>query len=281
MNSVFRFVENNIIIMISKIIKTVTIIILAVMPYSTVLSNFSPYETSHSFQDFLIASAVFALISLLLGFVIAGKHLLSKKGIFFFVLGMIIAPPLMLGIPETSPKLLERSTEEHFRYGLLILATFIFAIGFITVLKNRWSDISSLNKLIVIPFAASVILMLWDSYSSFNFSSELKNWIAEGNKAEAFFPSYDFHELYRTLGRSLLYIIIPWLCYILVSKQQIKKWQFILLSIFCALGILFFFLFNFVNVQFYFPFMIPAIALAPAYWLGLILISKNQNYYID
>ncbi len=245
------------------------------MPYSTVLSSFSPYWTAHTFQDFLLASTIFAVVSLLLGFFVSSKNLFKNWGFLFFLLGMIVAPPLMIGPPEESPKLLERATEEHFRYGLLILATIVFAVGFLLVIKKLWDNLSTLNRLIIIPFAISIILMLWDSYSSYHFSSELKDWITAGKKPEDFFTNYNFHHFYRTFGRSLVYFIIPWLSLILLVKQQIKKWQAVVLSIFSLIGIVFFFLCNFVGLEFYFPFMVPAIALAPAYWLGIALITKQ------
>lgn len=259
--------------MVSRIIKTAASILLALLPYSTALSYFSPYGTAHSFQDYVVASIVFAWVSLLLVWIMGGKNFFKKDGFIFALLGMLVAPPLMLGIPEISPRLLERTTEEHFRYGLLIVATLAFAAGFILLIKKVWQNLSGFNKLIIVPFTLCVVLMLWDNFSSYQFSSELKSWIAAGNKAEAFFPQYTFHELYRTLGRSLLFILIPWLGYILLLKRQIKKWQWWWLSVFSLTGIVFFFLFNFVGFQFYFPFMIPAIALAPVYWLGLMLIS--------
>lgn len=260
-----------------KVLRSIAIIILVVMPYSTILSVFSPYESNHTFQTFLLASIIFAMMSLLLGWFVADRNLFRNKGVFFFLLGMLVAPALMIGMPETSPKLLERTTEEHFRFGLLLLATIVFAIGFILLMKNLWNSTSSFNKLIIIPFAVCVAIMIWDNTSSYNFSFELKQWIVAGKTAEDFFPNYDFKEFYRTLGRSLLFIIVPWLSYILLLKQQVKKWQLIVLSIFCLLGVIFFFLFNFVDFRFYFPFMVPAIALAPAYWLGLVLLCMKSS----
>lgn len=265
--------------MVSKITKTIALVVLAVMPYSTVLSNFSPYETTHTFRDYLMASGVFALVSLLLGWLAVGNHLIKNKGFLFFLLGMAVAPPLMLGIPEMGPRLLERATEEHFRYGFLILATLLFTAGFYLLLKPTWNSLSNLNKLIIIPFLISVVLMIWDSYSSYHFSDEFKKWITAGNKPETFFQGYNFNELYRTLGRTLVYIIIPWLSIILLHRQQLKKWQVGFLSVFCMAGLVFFFLFNFVDYNFYFPFMIPAIALAPAYWLGLMLLATISKKY--
>ncbi len=262
--------------MINKAGKTVALVLLTLMPYSMALSPFSPYDTSHSFGEFLVASLVFAGISFLLGFAVTGRKLPENKAFAFFLLGMVVAPPLTIGIPETSPRLLERVAEEHFRYGLLFLAALIFVIGFVRLLKWKWDYLSRFHKAILIPFGVSVLLLLWDAASSYNFSSELKDWIAKGQKAEDFFPDYNFRELLRTFGRSLIYVITPWLSYILFSLGQLKKWQLLVQCLFCALGILFFFLFNFVDTQFYFPFMIPAVAFAPVYWLGLMLISRND-----
>ncbi len=263
--------------MVSKITKITALAVLVVMPYSTVLSYFSPYETTHSFRDFLVASGVFALISLLLGWFVAGNNFIKSKGFLFFFLGMTVAPPLMLGPPAMGAELLEKTTEEHFRYGLLMLATLLFAAGFYLLLKPVWKSLSLFNKLIIIPFVISMAFMIWDSYSSYCFSDELKSWLASGNKPEDFFQGYNFNELYRTLGRTLVYIVIPWLSCILLLKQQLKKWQMVFLSVFCFAGVVFFILFNFINFKFYFPFMIPAIALAPAYWLGLMLLAKKTT----
>lgn len=252
-------------------------IILVLLPYSTILSGFSPYMTEHTFVDFLLASLVFAIVSLLLGWIVSGKDFLKNKGLLFFMLGMIVAPPLMLGPPQENPQLLERTLEEHFRYGLLILATFVFAAGFLLLIRKLWNSLSKFDKLIIIPFSVSVILMLWDNYSSFQFSDELKNWIASGNGAEDFFPNHNFHHFYRTLGRTLLYVVITWLSFILLKKQLIEKWHVVSLSVFCAIGLIFFILCNFVGLQFYFPFMVPAVTMAPVYWLGLILIVQKPR----
>ena len=252
-------------------------VILIVMPFSTVLSGFSPYLSQHTFQDFLLASAVFTIVGVLLGMIVSSNMLFKKSGFLFFLLGMIVAPPFMIGAPETSPTLLSHVTEEHFRYGCLMIATIVFAAGFLFISKKIWSTLFYFNKLIIIPFAISVVLMLWDNYSSYHFSSELMTWIATGKKDEDFFPNYNFHNFYRTLGRSLLYIIVPWLSFLLLDKEYIKKWQAITLSAFCFIGIVFFFLCNFIGLQFYFPFMVPAVALAPAYWLGLALINYRRH----
>lgn len=260
-----------------KILRVVIVIVLIILPFSTILSNFSPYWTDHSFIDFLIASFIFALVSLLLGLFIARGNLFRNDGLLLFLLGIFIAPPFMLGTPETSPLLLERATEEHFRYGMLLLATLILAAEFIIFLRKYWRGFNTFNKGVTLLFIISVALLLWDNYSSYGFSGAMAEWVKQGKKAEDFFTAYNFHELLRTLGRSLLYVLTPWLAFILFKDNRIKKWVVITLSVFGFIGAVFFFLVNFVDQQFYFPFMIPAIAMAPAYWLGLAIISAKHK----
>ena len=259
-----------------RILKIICCIALVLLPFSTVLSNFSPYWVpGMTFQTYLTACFVFAVLSIVLGIFVAEKgKLFSVFGLLFF-LGMLIAPPFLIGPPELSPKLLELKTEEHFRYGMLLFATVVFGIGALLLVSKYWKEISGSQKLIVIPIILCFVIMIWDNYSSYQFSSEMEKWIASGKKAESFATEFNFNELWRTLGRTLIYIIIPWLGLILLGFGRIKKWQLIVLSIFCFVGILFFFLTNFIGMQFYFPFMVPAIALAPAYWLGIALITKK------
>lgn len=258
-----------------KILKIISIVLLVILPFSTILSNFSPYWTTHTFQTFLVASLILAVVSWLLGWWIAPQNW-QKPGLYFFLLGAVIGPPLMLGPPEMSARLLERASEEHFRYGMLMLATVLFAIGFLAVSKQIANKISGLQKIIFLPFAISVILMIWDNYSSFNFSSEMSIWINSGKSAEDFILQYDFHELIRTTGRMLAYLSTAWLSWLLFKNGCIPKWTTIILTIFCGTGILFFFLFNFIGPAFYFPMMVPAFVLAPAYWLGITMISRNK-----
>ncbi len=261
--------------MFKKALQIVAIIALIVLPYSTLLSNFSPYFTDNSFQTFLVASAVFAVVCLLLGWFISSGKLFKSSGILFFLLGVLVAPPLMLGTPEITPLLLQRSTEEKFRYGILMVATIVYVIGFIIVICKQWTSISAVNKLILIPFILSIPALVWDNYTSFYLSETMGAWLGSGKTIEAFYESYDFHEMIRTGGRTLVYVTVIWLSLILTCKQYLKKWVVIILTIFSLIGIVFFFLTNFIGFQFYFPFMVPAFALAPAYWLGIALLSKN------
>lgn len=256
-----------------KIIRTLTIVLLILLPYSSVLSHFSPYLTAYSFSDFLLASLVYGALILALGYFISSEMQdIHRSGFGFLALGVLIGPPLMLGPPELGENLLQRVTEEHFRYGLLMVATVLFAVSGSLLLRKVKGPALLWGLLIL-----SVVVQVWDNYTSYHLSEEMNDWVQSGNKAADFASGYHFHEMIRTFGRTLIYLFIPALTWMLWKKDILKKWIFVTLTVFSTVGILFFFLFNFVDFTFYFPFMIPAIALAPAYWLGIGLVSSKER----
>lgn len=104
----------------------------------------------------------------------------------------------------------------------------------------------------------------------------METWIADGNQSSEFLFKYNFHEIVRTGGRTLIYVFVLVIGYQLYKSAQIKKWVWLTLSVFSLIGVMFYFLFNYVGVEFYFPFMIPAIALAPVYWMGIHLLTNKS-----
>lgn len=246
------------------------VILLVVFPYSTVLTYFSPYLSAHSFQNFVLASVGYGLVFLALAFILSGKRQFKNGALIYVAIGAVIAPPLMLGPPEYT-NLLQRVTEEHFRYGLLIFSVILFFLGSLLILKNLPK-----NTFLYALLGIITVLGLWDNISSYRFNLAMEDWIESGKKSKDFLLNYDFNELFRTGGRTLLYVFAIVLSYILYKKQQVKKWVWVSLSLFSVLGIVFYFLFNFVSVNFYFPFMIPAIAFAPIYWLGIALLFPEK-----
>lgn len=254
-----------------KIIRTLAILLLVILPYSTVLSNFSPYLTAHSFADFVVASLVYGVLILALGWFISAQNT-RFPGFGLLALGVVISPPLMLGPPELSENLLNRVTEEHFRYGLLMTATVLFAVSGGLLLRKIKGHALLWGLLFL-----SVVLQVWDNYTSYHLSKEMNHWIESGKNAAGFITGYPFHETVRTSGRTLIYLLIPAISWILWKKGALKKWILVTLTVFCSAGLVFFFLFNFLGYAFYFPFMIPAVALAPAYWLGIALLDLRDR----
>ncbi len=108
--------------------------------------------------------------------------------------------------------------------------------------------------------------------------SEFKNWIGTGKNEAEFFAQYDFQIFWRAMARILLYITAMALTFVLMQQSRLRLWQYAILNIFSLIGIVFCILC--LNTQFaayYFPFMIPAIALAPVYWTGIALATNKQK----
>ena len=254
--------------------KIIASVLLIILPFSTLLSNFSPYLSPHSFKDYLIACFIYALVLILLALYLSSKRIrenLKNGSLAWVALGVVIGPPLMLGPPEFT-NLLQRVTEEHFRYGLLLISSILFLIGSSQILQRIKAKSYTWILLLAI-----VAISLWDNITSYNFHKVMETWIADGNQSSKFLFKYNFHEIVRTGGRTLIYVFVLVIGYQLYKSAQIKRWVWLTLSVFSLIGVVFYFLFNYVSVELYFPFMIPAVALAPVYWLGTNLLTNKVS----
>ena len=256
--------------------RTIVIIILLLLPFVPITENFFAPETQIENQTFLkyiliclgITAVGFGLISF-------AKKSNSKSGWLLFAIGFVAMIPLHLGQPRMGSDLLTFSSIEQFRYGILIFATtllFLVGLKIISPLKSVQSKIF-LGILII-----TTLINLWDNYTSFMLGSKLKNWISDGKNADDFFAQFDFQIMWLTFARISLYITAIVLTYISFKNSEIKKWQFALLSIFCLVGIVFCIMCLQTGFQnYYFPFMIPAIALAPSFWIGITLLGNKSG----
>lgn len=264
--------------MLQRLFRGLVVSLLVLLPYSNVLAGFAPYLSRYSLFQYQVGALVLAVVFTGLGLLLfkpGMKALFEQPGWIFFLTGPLIAPALMMGPPDLSPTLLQHAPEEHFRFALLLIATVVFAVGMVGLLKQQWQGLSRWNRLIIVPFVLSVILLLWDFYSSYTFSRQMQHWVRSGKHAADFFSTYNFNELLRTGGRCLVYMTFIWLLVFFFDKGILRKWAVITILLFCFTGIICFFLFNFLDPRFYFPFMIPAVAFAPVYWCGIALLSKT------
>jgi hypothetical protein len=253
----------------------IAILILVLIPYWPVTEIFFPpgeQVDETTFSMYLLLCGALTAIAILLMCSLKPAKVLN--GWLFFVIGILSIIPLHLGPPREGPSLLEAAYIEQFRYGLLTVAIAIF---FVAGLKTLQPVTTSPAKISLVLLTVMLMFNVWDNCTSFMYSYEMRAWVDKGNRVEDFFTGYDFHELWRTIARSLLYLASAWLAVILFRRKQIRKWQLITLQLFCALGFVMCFLFLISGPAFYFPFMVPAIALAPAYWLGLMLLC-NKKY---
>lgn len=267
--------------MLKKTFRFLANILLVFLPFFPVLENFFSTVNHENLPSYLMACGALGVFIILLLFFLynssdelKNKHKLDTATWLLCILGMMVMVPLHMGPPKESEALLASAIEEKFRYIMLILAIILFVVAIVLIIKRYWSELTVLEKAILIPLLITIPISIWDNYDSIMFSTKLNAWIATGKHAIDFFPNYDFHHTWRAVGRILLYVVAGWLSIILVRRFAIKRWVTVILILFCIIGIGCCITFLFHGFAFYFPFMVPAIALAPSYWLGLALLNR-------
>lgn len=266
-----------------KILSIIINILLVLIPFLPITENFTSNPVAPAeFGSYLgICVGIFVLMIFLLFILkkdfLIGTYPLKRTAILLFLVGMIVMIPLHLGPPREDETLFEASHVEKTRYALLILAVLILYFAIFLYLKQYWNTLKTSGKLIVLPLILALPILLWDSGDSFFFTEKIRSWVDSGKDSKTFFVEYVVKNVnYYAAGRILLYISIAWLTIILMHHSFIKKWKGNVIGLFCVIGIIFCFLFLNGNPDFYFPFMVPAIVLAPAYWLGLSLFSEKS-----
>lgn len=258
--------------------------ILVLIPFFPILENFFPNQVDNStFGSYLLHCLVISVLMLVLMLISTRDYVSSFFGlkltaILLFILGMIVMIPLHLGPPRSDESLIVSSYIEKTRYALLIIAVVIVYIAIFLFLKKFWTRLNTFEKLITIPLIAGLPFLLWDNYDSFMFTEKLNDWKNSGKDSKDFFLQYVIiYENWRATGRILLYISTIWFAIILMHHSLIKKWKGIIITIFSIIGVLFCFGFLFVNSDLYFPFMVPAVVIAPLYWLGLSILNEKNS----
>ncbi|MCG2793689.1 MAG: hypothetical protein L6262_09120 [Weeksellaceae bacterium] len=270
--------------MIKKIIIVLINIVLVLIPFFPITEDFFPAPVGNSdFVAYLLSCFGISVLMILLMLIIkkdlfTGFYNLKSTALLLFFLGMLVMIPLHLGPPRIDEAIFPSVHIEKTRYALLIVAVLIFFTSIPLFLKKYWSILKRFDKLIVVPIIICLPILLWDNYDSFMISEKLKDWISSGKSGKDFFEQFvGARKYWHTTGRLLTYVSIIWFAVILMHHSFIKKWKGIVIGVFGIIGIVFCFLFLFVDNNFYFPFMIPAIVMAPAYWLGLSLLNEKPN----
>lgn len=259
----------------AKILRLLANFALILLPFWPITENFFPPENQVNDKTFLIYILLCSgIIMVALGLVYIQKPVKNLAGRFLFAIGMTAIFALHLGPPRESAELLKFSSIEKFRYGMLLVAVLLFFTG---SFKAANSIKNPTSKIFIIFLFVTTVLNIWDNFSSYMFSSKMQGWVDAGKKAEDFFTYFDYKMFWRCLARTLLYISAIWLSVMLFKRTEIKKWQLVILIAFCLIGIAFWVLFLLKGNQFYYPFMVPAIALAPSYWIGLMLMCNKTD----
>ena len=268
--------------MLKKIFSVIINVILILIPFFPVLENFFPKVDHTNFSSYLLCCAMVSLLMLGLVFLLRldknAQPKLFGATWLFFALGIIVMVPLHMGAPKKGVELLQSATEEKVRYAMLLLAIVLFAVGTIAALKPFWKSLKPIGKAILFPLGIAVLIAIWDNADSLMFSAKLIKWIDSGKNVNDFFQNYNFHQVWRAIGRMLLYVNAAWLSVVLYKQAIFKKWIAVGLTIFCLIGVGFCIAFLVVSPAFYFPFMVPALAMAPSYWIGIALLNTTAKH---
>lgn len=258
-----------------KALQIIAILILVVLPFYPITENFFPPEQQVNNETFGIYLAICAgIIVLGILLMLFQKPKRNITGCLLFAIGLTAMIPLHLGPPRMNADLLNSSGIEKFRYGLLIIATILLFFAGLKII-NPIKSIQS--KIILIVLCIATLLNLWDNSSSFMLNHEMEKWIADGKNADTFIFQFDHQIMWRTLARISLYLTAISFTLVLIKNSGIRKWQIAILNIFCVTGIIFCVLCLLSNFEnYYFPFMVPAIALAPSYWTGIAILTNKK-----
>ena len=282
--------------MFQKIVKILLGIFAILLPFlaSSLMSRHSPYFEGNGFGFYIAICLAYTVLSALVLFFMK-DNALSRQilygGIFLFFLGACIASIFGLGAPpDLSTAMLQHPEREHFRYFMLSIALLLFVVAFFLIIKDKWDVFSKGDKLIVLFFVAGIAEMCWEFYHHYYYPENLQLWMDQGKKADEFVQNYDNFSIVRfgAIGRFFQFTVVAWLSFILLRYHHIKIWSFLLLMLFCFVGLfsaVFIFLNGLVfpqNLQILFMFFIPGLPFILLYWLGVALLSKpiNSNHKV-
>lgn len=270
-----------------KILKFIGSLLLFLLPFFGVvfLHGYSPYTEGNPLSTFVILNFVYAAVSVVFLLLIVNKNLpkeLLLGYVLLYLTGAVIAGVLGLGQPDFSVNMLQHTEREHYRYIILTMAALLFAAGFILIIKNRWDKFANWNKLIVFFFITALAEFFWEFNMNYHFAENLQLWLDGGKKAADFEKHYITDSVIHigAIGRIIEYFLIVWFCWILAKSYLIKKWSFVLLTLYCIVGV--FGAATVYNKGFNLPesqgilllFFIPAGPVLALYWMSVALLTK-------
>jgi|GEM_PF-641734 len=269
--------------MLQKIFRVLANVILVLLPTFPIMENIYPVVDNGNFGGYILGCLILSAVVLILAILInrLGRLKRQNSPVMMFAWGLIAIGilsmyPLHLGAPREDDSLLAAAGIERFRYAMLLVAVTVFALICLGLFRSLRPGLRAGDVFFYTALFITLLVNLWDNYSSYQLSAQMKEWAATGSNAADFFGQYDFHEGLRTLARVSLYVMSLWIAILAARQQLIRKWEIVLLSLFCITGVVFCILFINLGFAYYFPFMVPAIALAPAYWLGIVLLNKKS-----
>lgn len=276
------------------ILATLTTLILVLLPFlvGTSISKYSPYLETNSFKTYAIIWTVvsIAFASMIIVF---SKYfsqsigsLLAGGASLFLLLCPIAGIIGLAAPPDLSINMLQHPEREHLRYIFLFIATIIFGISYLFLLKGNSSQTwNTTKRILTVSFILAFAGFIWEFTHHYSYPEALQAWINQGNKAEDFGKHYDNTTVINlgVIGRLIQFSLIIWLSLYLYKLREIKIWNPITTILLSLLGItsamvVYVTQMNFPKgFEFLFLFFIPGIPFLLLYWLGVALLTKFKK----
>lgn len=277
--------------MLRKIIYGIVALVMVILPIAGIifLAKNSPYYNENAWGPFISVWFVYLAVSVFTTWLIARKTLARPLFYGGFSLSLIGAALVAVGglgaAPDFGPNMLLYPEREHFRYISLMVAGMLFSLGTIVVLRHYWHTFHKWNRWIAFFLAFALIEMGWEFIHQYQTHDHLKIWLEKGFKSENFAADYFNQSVlnFGAAGRICQYIFISWFCFILMQAKQLRSWVFLIITIFCILGLIS--AVGIIITAMHLPkkieilmiMFIPASPLALLYWTGLALLTTNSK----
>ncbi|MFT3980121.1 MAG: hypothetical protein QM687_06590 [Ferruginibacter sp.] len=274
--------------MILKIVRTFLVCALLVFPFfaGALISRFSPYIETNSLTGFVTAWLLLSTAIAVLLFAVMHRFRYAipqpaTGGILLFFIGCVIAGIAGLAAPpDLSIAMLKHPEREHCRYILLFAGALLFGAFFLY--HFRTTSFTQGRKLMILTFILAFIELIWEFSHHYLYPEALKEWMAQGKKAEDFGKQYDNFTIVSigAAGRFFQFILIMWLSVQLYRLRKVNLWNPVLTSMFSLLGILSAIVIVATKIhypkplEFLFLFFIPGIPFLLLYWQGVALLTK-------
>lgn len=280
--------------MTKKLLFFLTRFLLVLLPFlaGVGIGNYSPYVETNSFTTYLMIWAAISIAIAAVVFYLSKYYSRSSGSLFMAALWLFLLIIPIIGIigfaapPDLSIKMLDHPEREHLRYVFLFIAALFFAGFSFSFIKKNGLDVKNpARQILMMLFVLAFVEFIWEFTHHYLYPEALKEWIAQGNKAEEFIKEYDSKTFITigALGRLLLFALLIWLSIQLYKRRHIKLWTPILIIPFSLLGIASAIVVYATQMnlpkgfEIMFLFFIPGMPFLLFYWLGVGLLTTFKK----
>lgn len=254
------------------VFRVLTIILLLILPFLP-LPEF--YMGDVVENKSLVTYLVVSMVIIVAGYSLARMMGQRSEASAWILLsaGLLAIIPLHMGPPRHNEFHLSFDTLERTRFAFLLVSVLLASLASYMIVSRAQKPLNQFGILILL---ITVLTGIWDQGSSILITSAFQQWVDKGGNGKEFFDQYNYHHPWRSVARAALYALAILVAYVLHREGRIKYWTWIVLAIFSLAGIAFCILTATLGQQFYVPFMVPAVVLAPLYWIGLAMLFNRR-----